>query len=237
MHIIATSTCNLLLTCMFEFNCQQLWILYMELPWICRHSYTCPVISQQLCNNNAPINGIPHSPTSGLDGEIVGIWQSTMSRTPPLGHYQMSIHLSIILPWIDRGLIGDLTYLDYTMLIAHVNFTCPRGGELLSITGQFSCMARGWGSGGCKRLKVEGQSGIDLGIKFGCNFGCKLNINRIIIDNNNNNYICCMQINVIIRLSYKFCPNSACLNTVLACPRSGLQSMSRGLASMLPECL
>ena len=33
------------------------------------------------------------------------------------------------------------------MLIAHVNFTYPRG-KLLSIPGQFSCIARGWGSGG-----------------------------------------------------------------------------------------
>ena len=37
----------------------------------------------------------PTPPPPGLDGEIVGIWQSTISRTPPLGHYQMSMHLSI----------------------------------------------------------------------------------------------------------------------------------------------
>ena len=36
----------------------------------------------------------PTPPPPGLDGEIVGIWQSTMSRTALLGRYQMSIHLS-----------------------------------------------------------------------------------------------------------------------------------------------
>ena len=94
-----------------------IWVLVSAII-ICSHYSTraarmCGTNAVQVyaCNINAPINGIPHSPTSGLDGEIVGIWQSTMSRTPPLG-LQWGVtrcQYTYLLPRIDRELIGDLT--------------------------------------------------------------------------------------------------------------------------------
>ena len=76
----------------------------------------------------------PHSPTPRLDGEIVGISQSTMSRTPTLGDDQVSVHLSIA---------RDLTY---TMLIAHVNFTYA-GGRTPVNYWLIPLYSTGWGSG------------------------------------------------------------------------------------------
>ena len=80
------------------------------------------------CNNfrvnNAPIIGNLHSPTPELDGEIVGFDRVPCQEPLPWG---VTI-CQYTYPWprIDRGLIGDLMWSDYIMLIAHVNFTYPR---------------------------------------------------------------------------------------------------------------
>ena len=44
------------------------------------HNYT---LSLDLCMYNAAINGIPHSPTPGLDGEIVDLTEYHVKKLSP----------------------------------------------------------------------------------------------------------------------------------------------------------
>ena len=73
------------------------------------------------------INGIPYSPTPRVGW---GISEHAMSRTPPLGHYQMSIHLAI-----SRSIAMDRQGID-AIGQYYGNSPC-----------QFF-IARGWASGG-----------------------------------------------------------------------------------------
>ena len=54
---------------------------------------------------NAPVNGIPHSPTPWLDGDLT----EYHANNEPLPWGVTGCQYTYLSPRIDRGLIGDLT--------------------------------------------------------------------------------------------------------------------------------